>query len=80
MTMRRTPSQKPVKSNYAAVPGSGPADKICLHCTYLVRDSCRFTCGQYMTLTKRQGGTISPQAPACRYFAQRAPRDPAKGT
>ena len=67
--VRSNSANKLAMGNYAALPGTGPADEICLHCESLRRDSCtRFTCGQYVTLAKRQGRAISPQTPACRYF------------
>ena len=77
--MRKPSSNKLALGNYAAVPGSGPKDEICLHCSFLARDACRFTCDQYKTIAKRQGRAISPQTPACRYFDLKPPRDPAQG-
>lgn len=75
---RRNSSQKLAMGNYAALPGTGPANEICLHCIHLVRDSCRFPCGRYKTIARREGRAISPQTPACRYFEQRSPSDPSK--
>jgi hypothetical protein len=67
--MRSNSPNKLVMGNYAGLPGTGPADEICLHCKHLRRDTCtRFVCGQYMTMMKRKGRAISAQAPACRYF------------
>ena len=69
--MRRSSPAKLMMGNYAAIPGSGPSDQVCLNCTFLVRDSCRFSCDQYKTIAKRQGRAISPQTPACRYFEKK---------
>jgi hypothetical protein len=71
----KRPTPNLMMGNYAAVPGSGPADKVCRNCAHLVRDACRYRCGQYKTIAKREGRPISPQTPACRYFDQRPPSD-----
>jgi hypothetical protein len=56
---------------YAALPGSGPAGKICAQCALMHRDRSKIYCRGYEHITKVRGAAIDSSTAACRYFETR---------
>jgi hypothetical protein len=69
------PTTSPVRKTpigcYAAIPGTGPANEICARCSLLAPSGSRFICGKYQAIAHKQAKPISPNSPACKYFAAR---------